>query len=312
MTAIGVCGILSDGGRVLLVRSAAGVWDLPGGILRDEDESIEAALVRALDEELGVTAEDQEFLDTYYVAEPGETRPALCNVSIVRSWSGFPHGAAAADGMWVAFEEVPALAIEETALRALRDGLGLDAAQALLPGAPIIIVTGPRGAAKSTVSKALCRRLERSACVSADELRHLVISGYASPVPGRANPVAAAEQNSLMLANLAMLVRNFSLAGFQTVVDTTIETAEELDCCLEPFAGLARVHVVTLLPSPEALRLRDEGRAAELRMGERGQELHRVIAANGETRGLRLDGSARTVEETVDHILAHLNDARVL
>lgn len=315
MTTIRLSGILSDGVRVLLVRDEGGVWDLPGGVLGDQDESIEAALVRLLDEDLGLRVDDQEFLDTYYPAGHGGTQPALRNVSLVRSWSGFPRPALAeTEAAWVALEEVSGLAVDETALLALRDGLGLglSADEAPLSGAPIILVTGPAGAGKSTVSHELCRRLERSAYISVDAIRSMVISGHASPIPGRSNPLAAAEQNDLQLANVAALARNFSLAGFSTIIDMVVEAPEELDCYLEPFAGLARMHVVTLLPSPEAVRSRDQGRAPESRMGERSQELHRIIAASGETRGLRLDSSEMTPAETVDYILQNFEQSRVL
>jgi ADP-ribose pyrophosphatase YjhB (NUDIX family)/predicted kinase len=313
MAGITVAGIISDGERVLLVRAAAGVWDLPGGELRDEDESVEAALVRALDGTLGMQVEDQEFLETYHVQERGESRPLLRNVSLVRAWTGFPQlEGAKVEAAWVALDTLDGMSVDETARRALREGLGIGSERDALPGAPIILITGPAGAGKSTVARLLCEQLERSAYLSVDAIRHLVVGGYASPIAGRASPLAAAEQNALQLANLAALARNFSLAGYHTVIDTVIESPEELDIYLKPFAGLARVCVVTLLPSPEALRQRDEARAPEARMGERSEELQRIIALNGETRGLRLDSSEMTPDETAAYVLANLDAARVL
>ena len=313
MTEIRVSGIVSDGAHVLLVRQPAGVWALPGGPLRDDDESIESALVRIFADDLGVAVEDQEFLDTYYEPQPGGAHPQLRNVSLVRTWSGFPRPSRVeVEARWVAFDHENAIDIDEITLRAVHDGLGLTSEEASMAGAPIVVVTGPAGAGKSTVSRELCRRFERSAHINVDEIRKMVIAGYASPIVGRANPVAAAEQNSLQLANVAALARNFSLAGFHTVIDMVVESPEELDCYLEPFAGLAHVHVITLLPSSASLRERDAGRAMESRMGERSQELHRIITANGETRGLRLDSSHMTAEETADFILANLQTSQVL
>lgn len=53
MTAISVKAVIIEEGRVLLLANDRGEWELPGGRL-DPGESESAALLREIDEELGV------------------------------------------------------------------------------------------------------------------------------------------------------------------------------------------------------------------------------------------------------------------
>lgn len=314
MATIFVCGIVSDGSQALMVRRGDGVWDLPTGQLLSKDESIEQGLARVLEDDFGIRVEEQEFLETYYESHPGSEQPALRNVSLVGSWSGIPtpRRADVTETRWLRLGEIGDLVVDETALRALNDALGLGAGAPDLPGAPILFITGPAAAGKSTVSRATCRLLQRAAHIEVDLLRHMVISGYASPIAGRSDLMETAQQNDLQLANVAALARNFSLAGFHTIVDLVVTSPEELDLYLEPFAGLAPIHLVTLLPSIEVIAQRDRGREAAVQQGLRGAELHRLISENGESRGLSIDSSTQTPEETAAYIVENLERARIL
>ena len=72
MPDITVSGIFTDGERVLLARpTGSAYWTLPGGPFREDDETVEDALVRALDESLGVEVAGHEFLETLYEQGPG-------------------------------------------------------------------------------------------------------------------------------------------------------------------------------------------------------------------------------------------------
>jgi chloramphenicol 3-O-phosphotransferase len=100
------------------------------------------------------------------------------------------------------------------------------------------------------------------------------------------------------------------VAGFTAVVDGVLERREELDVMLTCLGGLD-VAFVTLMPDTETLRRRDEARGTEQFMGQRALDLHHIMSANGEVRGVRLDTSGLTAEETVEQVLVRLDDAMV-
>lgn len=340
MPTITVSGIIADGERVLLARpDGSDSWSLPGGLLTDADETVEDALVRALAECASVQATAHEFLDTLYERRPGEV--VVHNVFLVTEVAGRlpPDGDHAGTELrwrahhslgdlplvpWLA-EVLPALVAGESAPRAQLDAGAFAAAvnaefgSALAPGAArtpgqVFIVTGPAGAGKSTVARALCARFPRAAHVDVDLLRwRMVVSGYVRPeAAAGAGPEAAEARRQLDLAtrNACALAWNFVSDGFDAVIDDVLERADDLDRYLQELQGL-NVAFVTLLPDAETLRMRDRSRAPDDRMGERSAELRRIIAGNGETRGLRLDTSGWSVEETVDIILERLPAARV-
>ena len=194
MPTITVSGILLDAGRVLLVRAVEGeAWALPGGLLTEADDAVEDALVRALGEGLGVEVTGLDFLDTLYERRPDEV--VVHNVFLVTSVAR-PLPDDRGDGRrWVGPEEIesaPLPAWLAGALPALLAGegapepevdlgaLGLDTG--LTPAAPVWIITGPAGAGKSTVARALCRRFPHAAHVEVDLLRwRMAVSGYVRP-----------------------------------------------------------------------------------------------------------------------------------
>lgn len=63
---IGVYGILIENGKILLIKKCGGPYngklDLPGGTI-EFNESIEDALVRELEEEVGINVLDYELFD---------------------------------------------------------------------------------------------------------------------------------------------------------------------------------------------------------------------------------------------------------
>lgn len=71
MTAISVKAVIIEEGRVLLLANDRGEWELPGGRL-DPGESESAALLREIEEELGVQAElGPRLADELFEVIPG-------------------------------------------------------------------------------------------------------------------------------------------------------------------------------------------------------------------------------------------------
>lgn len=106
------------GGRVL-----AGYWELPGGKV-EADESIEEALVRELQEEVGITVEPLTALPAVRHAY---AHGVVCLLPFIcRRITGTPRAIEVDEVRWVTLDELSALRMPEASVpvvRALRHGL---------------------------------------------------------------------------------------------------------------------------------------------------------------------------------------------
>jgi len=324
MPEITVQALVTGPEGVLLVREPGQAeWRLPGGPL-EVDESVEQAIVREVESRLGLRMDEEpEFLDTLFERRGVET--VVHNLFLV------PHtpDLRTADGVehhWIAAHDLDDLPLAGWLRDGLRfafggepePGFDLGAMQAavapVVSAAPVIIVTGPAGAGKSTVARELCRRFPRAAHIDVDLLRwRMIVSGYVRPEEAYGpEPEEALRQLALAARNASALARNFASEGFLAVIDDVLERREDLDLYLAALHPCPDIRFVTLLPSAEVLAARDTGRSPDDYMGSRSEELRQIIAGNGETRGLRLDSSSWDVEQTVDIILERLDEAHVI
>ena len=167
----------------------------------------------------------------------------------------------------------------------------------------IFVVSGSPGAGKTSVSRALARRFPRGVHVAVDDLRDLVVSGLASPVPIWTNETT--RQFRLARENAACIAQNYAQAGFAVVIDDVIVPPDD------PFAHLDPCRVL-LRPNLEVLLTRNATRTNKPFDHEilvsTIRRLHADLQAVPEAAlegWLVLDSSHLTLEETVDHILEH-------
>lgn len=92
-------------GEILLQRrpegkQMAGLWEFPGGKV-EVGESPEIALVRELEEELGIIIDLKNLLPMTFASEPLEERHLLMLLYICNEWRGEPQPLDSAELRWL-------------------------------------------------------------------------------------------------------------------------------------------------------------------------------------------------------------------
>jgi 8-oxo-dGTP diphosphatase len=112
MTVVAVALVAGDK-RVLLQqraadRAMAGLWEFPGGKV-EPGETPEGALVRELEEELGVKLDPEALVPACFASAPLGERHMILLLYLCRDWSGEPAPLDAAALRWVSTAEMRAL-----------------------------------------------------------------------------------------------------------------------------------------------------------------------------------------------------------
>lgn len=119
----GACGLLpvvavalvDIDGRVLVQqrppgRSHAGLWEFPGGKI-DPGETPERALIRELEEELGIDVSPACLAPAAFASEPLGHLHLVLLLFVCRKWRGTPRGAEAQALRWCRPADLHALAM---------------------------------------------------------------------------------------------------------------------------------------------------------------------------------------------------------
>jgi energy-coupling factor transporter ATP-binding protein EcfA2 len=169
-------------------------------------------------------------------------------------------------------------------------------------GRACLLITGPPGAGKSTVSRLVAGALSRSAPIDAYFVSRLVASGYVWPLGEPADE--AARQVRLLNTNLCALAANFADAGFTPVIDVVLPDGGQLDTFQQALASY-RLLLVVLDPGTEVCRYRNKSRPPQEQFSFDGYDELRASMRNGfADLGWWFDTSDLSPQQTAQQILA--------
>lgn len=110
---VAAAALIAPDDRVLLQqrppdRSLPNLWEFPGGKL-EPGESPEQALVRELEEELGVLVDPAALHPTAFASEALGERHLVMLLYVARAWEGSPQALDASAIRWSTIDEMRAL-----------------------------------------------------------------------------------------------------------------------------------------------------------------------------------------------------------
>jgi 8-oxo-dGTP diphosphatase len=102
--------LVDPAGRILLQQRAegrpmAGLWEFPGGKV-EEGELPEAALIREIEEELGIRLDAAAIAPACFASAPLGQRHMILLLYLCREWRGEPAPLDAAALKWLCVEEM--------------------------------------------------------------------------------------------------------------------------------------------------------------------------------------------------------------
>ena len=166
----------------------------------------------------------------------------------------------------------------------------------------VVIVTGPPGSGKTTITNSLAEKVKKGAVINVDDIRHIIKAGYVQPW---LNVREAKEQKKLAILNACNLAINFLKSGIDIFIDDVVVSEDSVKLYKKLFAG-NKIHFFLLLPSKDVLIKRDISRD-EGTMGKRAIELYDIFkAAKNKLDWYIIDNTFLTIKETTDKIMAKI------
>lgn len=158
----------------------------------------------------------------------------------------------------------------------------------------LYIITGPAGVGKSTISKNLAEKKEKSALIEGDDIYHLVHGGYVKPW---------LEGNHLEVfwENCIDLIMNFLNRGYD-VVFNYICIPGDIEYIRNRFQN-TKIKLCILITDEETIMKRDRMRPLDCQMGERSVLLLNEFKVMDYCKKYFLNTTLLSIVETVDEII---------
>jgi 8-oxo-dGTP diphosphatase len=107
---VAAAALIDQNGRILVQKRPegkpmAGLWEFPGGKV-EAGETPEAALVRELEEELGIGVKEPDIEPVAFASEAVEDQHLILLLYICRKWTGHIQSAESLDMQWLPVEAI--------------------------------------------------------------------------------------------------------------------------------------------------------------------------------------------------------------
>ena len=155
----------------------------------------------------------------------------------------------------------------------------------------LIIINGPAGVGKTTISRLLAEHFSNSVCISGDILRNFIVN-RGPEVKGR-----------LGYRNGASLILNFLEAGYECVIfEYVFPARSQLDFMLSLLDVCAEKFVFTLWAPLEEVKKREKNRPDRMPLGAQVDETYETMAANLTELGTVIETGGRSIDEVLKEI----------
>jgi len=158
----------------------------------------------------------------------------------------------------------------------------------------VIIISGTPAAGKSSVSKAIAEKFPKSAYISVDNMREMVVGGNIASWEDKFG-----EQYKLIEKNFLDITRNFLDEGYIVIIDDVLgdEAVKKYQQMFQDVYGFL------LLPTKEELKKRDLERDSEGSMHHRIDALYPYFADVQHDTLKVIDSTNHSLDDTVTEIL---------
>lgn len=161
----------------------------------------------------------------------------------------------------------------------------------------IYIISGTCGVGKSSVSHKLAEKYRLSAHINADDLYRMVVGGQIAPWNDDGTYI------KLLWTNINSIVENFIINGFVPIVDYVV-FPEDLSFIKEVTVKYRlKVKYIVLMADENTIKIRDESRTSENKMGDRSIELLKEFKEKDINERFIINTSSKSIEETVLEII---------
>ena|SRR3989344_5091639 len=162
----------------------------------------------------------------------------------------------------------------------------------------IIVITGPPGAGKTTISMKLAEKAPKGVAISADRIRKMVKGGYTLPW---LKTREAKDQRRLVTNNICDITKNSTDLGFDVFIDDVLPKKDLIEDYKKSLGE--DIELFLILPSEEMLIKRLREREEEEIMFVRTKELREAFFLNKDKIDWTIiDNSFLTIEETINII----------